>query len=75
MKVYERVNKYLKENGIKQNFLSEKTGIPENTLSMILNGKIKLDADKFVEIITALGVDPNEFIYPTTPPTEISNTN
>lgn len=76
MKVYERVNKYLKDNGIKQNFLSEKTGIPENTLSMILNGKIKMDADKFVDIIKALGLDPNEFIYSeNTSTTETSNTN
>ena len=74
VKVYERVNKYLKDNGIKQNFLSEKTGIPENTLSMVLNGKIKLDADKFVDIIKALGLDPNEFIYAeSTPPTETSD--
>ena len=76
VKVYERVNKYLKDNGIKQNFLSEKTGIPENTLSMVLNGKIKLDADKFVDIIKALNLDPNEFIYAeSTPPTETSDTN
>ena len=52
------------------------TGIPENTLSMVLNGKIKLDADKFVDIIKALNLDPNEFIYAeSTPPTETSDTN
>lgn len=62
MKIYQKVSQYIIENGIKQKFISEKTGIAENTLSMILNGKRKMDADEFVEIIIALGVDANYFI-------------
>ena len=73
MKIYERLNKYLKDNGIKQSFVSEKSGIPENTLSMILNGKIKLDADRLEDILLALNISANE-IY-TTPVNEISDTN
>jgi len=60
--VYEVVNGYLEENGIKQKFVSEKTGIPENTLSTILNGKRKMDADEFIKIVFALNVDANYFI-------------
>ena len=73
MKIYERLNKYLKDNGIKQSFVSEKSGIPENTLSMILNGKIKLDADSLEDILLALNISANE-IYKT-PVNEISDTN
>lgn len=73
MKIYERLNKYLKDNGIKQSFVSEKSGIPENTLSMILNGKIKLDADRLEDILLALNISANE-IYKT-PVNEISDTN
>lgn len=62
MKIYQKVAKYIDENGIKQKFISDKTGIPENTISMILNGKRKMDADEFVEIILSLGVDANYFI-------------
>lgn len=62
MKVYEKIKTYIEENGIKQNYLSEKTGIPENTLSIILNGKRRLSADEFVSIILVLGVDPNYFL-------------
>ena len=51
MKVYERLANYIKENGIKQSYVAEKSGIPENTLSMILNGKSRLDADKLEDII------------------------
>lgn len=62
MKVYQKVALYISKNGIKQKFISDKTGIPENVLSMILNGKRKMDADEFVEIVIALNVDANKFI-------------
>lgn len=62
MKVYEKIKKYMEENGIKQNYVSEKTGIPENTLSSTLNGKRKLSADEFFSIILALGIDPSYFV-------------
>lgn len=62
MKVYEKIKKYMDDNGIKQNYVAEKSGIPENTLSMILNGKRKLDADESVLIFKALGVTPNDII-------------
>ena len=76
MKVYERLNKYIKENGIKQSYISEKSKIPENTLSMILNGKLRLDAAKLQDIITTLNIDPNIIIYaPNNSTSEISNTN
>lgn len=76
VKVYERLNKYIKDNGIKQSYISEKANIPENTLSMILNGKSRLDADKLQDIITALNIEPNIIIYPSSNSTiEISNTN
>lgn len=64
MKIYQKISLYINENGIKQRFISDKTGISENILSMILNGKRKMDADEFVEIILALGVDANFFINP-----------
>lgn len=62
MKIYQKISKYISENGIKQKYISEKSGIAENVLSMILNGKRKLDADEFIEIILVLGVDANYFI-------------
>lgn len=73
MKIYERLNKYIKDNGIKQSFISEKTDIPVNTLSMILNGKIKLDADRLEDILLALNLDAKEIFKTSTP--EISDTN
>ena len=62
MKVYQKISNYIEKNGIKRKFIAEKTGIPENVLSMILNGKRKLTADEFVEIVIALKTDANQFI-------------
>lgn len=76
MRVYERLSNYIKDNGIKQSYISEKTGIPENTLSMILNGKSRLDADKLEDILIALNIEPSVIIYSNKKSTtEISNTN
>lgn len=62
MRVYQKIKKYLEENGIKQKFLSDKTGIPENTLSMMLSGSRKIDADELVKIVISLNLDANYFI-------------
>ena len=64
MKVYEKLANYLKVNGIKQSCVAKQTGIPENTLSMIINGKLKLDAEKLRDIIIALNIDPSILITP-----------
>ncbi len=76
MKVYERLENYIKENGIKQSYVAEKSGIPKNTLSMILNGKSRLDADKLEDIIIALNIEPSLIILPIKKSTtETSDTN
>lgn len=61
-KVAAAINEFLKENGIKQEFLCNKINIAQNTLSDILNGKRRLLADEFVDIAIALGVDVNYFV-------------
>lgn len=63
MKIHEKIKKYMDENGIKQKYISDNSNIPENTLSMILNGKRKLYADEMVEIFKALGVDANTILF------------
>ena len=59
MRIYERIKKYLDDNGIKQKENAKRSNIPENTFSMILNGKRKLEADEALSILKALGVDAN----------------
>ena len=58
--VFER-RKYLIENGIKQSYLSEKTGIPSPILNMILNDNRKIEANEYMRICDALGVPLEQF--------------
>lgn len=50
----ELIRKYLKENGISQKFLSEKTGISQATINAMLNGKRKMEATEYFTICWAL---------------------
>lgn len=52
-----KIKQYLTENGIKQAFLVEKTGLSANAISDICSGKRKVDAIEYYKICTALGVD------------------
>lgn len=53
------IKEYLEDKGIKQEYISKKTGIPSNTLSDILNLKRKLLADELVDIVLSIGLDAN----------------
>lgn len=50
----ELIKKYLKENGISQRFLSEKTGISQATMNAMLNGNRKMEATEYFMICWAL---------------------
>lgn len=56
-----RIKKFLDENGIKYSFVSEKTGVPMNILSPLLNDKKKMSAEQYFLICEAIGVDANTF--------------
>lgn len=43
-------------------WLSQKTGIPNNRISAIVNGKATLRAFEMVEICNALKIDMNQFL-------------
>lgn len=62
MVVQSKVAQYLEEHGIKQSWLAQKTGLTDNMISGILNGKRKMTADEFVRICKAIGKNPNDFM-------------
>ena len=37
MKVYEKIKKYMDDNGIKQKYISDNSNIPENTLNVLVS--------------------------------------
>lgn len=61
MSINERLSKYVSENGIKQIYIAQKTGLTADTVSKILKGNRRILADEFLIICTALGIDPNIF--------------
>ena len=60
--VGQRIKSYLVENGIKQTFLSEKTGIPNPILSVMLSGGRKINITEYYQICKALKVDMQTFV-------------
>ncbi len=60
--VGQRIKSYLIENGIKQTFLSEKTGISNSILSLMLSGARKIDVMEYFQICKALKVDMQTFV-------------
>lgn len=51
-----RIKLYMEKNGIKQTFLSNKTGISPQTISAILNGNRKIEAVEYFKICKALNI-------------------
>lgn len=55
------IKNYLDRHGIRQKFISEKTGISENTLSAMLNGNRRIEVNEYISICKALDVPLNTF--------------
>ena len=55
------IKQYMDENGIKQVFVSEKTGIRPQILGVLLKGERKIEVKEFFSICMAIGLNPIEF--------------
>ena len=58
MNINDNLKNYIELIGIKQTYLSDKTKIPADTISKILNGKRKMTAEELLAICDALHIDP-----------------
>lgn len=67
MCVGQKIKSYLKDNGISQTFVSEKTGIPLAKLNLSLNGNRRLDFGEYELICGALSVGADKFLEPKKP--------
>jgi Predicted transcription regulator containing HTH domain len=62
MELYKVIGKHMNDNGIKQSFVAQETGLTQDRVSSVLNGKRKLSADEFVLICRkAFKVNPSIF--------------
>lgn len=71
MKENLEIKKYLADNGIKQIFISKKTGIQPAKLSLALNGGRKLSLEEYATICGVLGVGIDMFLKPKIPEKEV----
>lgn len=53
---------YLREHGIKQNYVAKKVGISSANFSSRLNGRVKFNADFALTVSKALDIDPEIFL-------------
>lgn len=58
------VKNFIRESGLKQKAISEKAGIPEVQLSLILQGKRRCEAGEYASLCNALGVNASKFMKP-----------
>lgn len=59
--IRENVVSYVRRNGIKQVYLSKKTGMTTYAISSIMNGKRGIEADEYCAICKALNVSLDYF--------------
>lgn len=65
--VRERIADYLKEKGIKQEYVANKANISSTAMSNLVSGKRNLDVEEYIRICYALGVSCDFFMPPYTP--------
>lgn len=63
------IKAFINGKGLKQVFISKKTGIPSYALNAILNGKRNIYAHEYISICKALGVPLDTFIADNGKPT------
>lgn len=61
--VVTRIKNYLNDNGIKYDFVATKANISYRLFSLMMNGKRKMLADEFINIVNVLHKEPSDFIY------------
>ena len=59
--VGKNIKTYLKENGIKQNYVAQKIGVPATTLNSMLLEKQKLPVDIYFSVCAVLGEPVTRF--------------
>ena len=61
MSITEYFKQTMRQKGIKQKYVADRTGYSEDTVSKYLCGRVRLTADAFLRFCDVLDVDPNVF--------------
>lgn len=57
-----KIKKYLKENGLKQNHIARRSGIEINRFCSLMNGKAVMTLTEYNDICQALSVSLDYFV-------------
>lgn len=63
----ENLREQVEKSGLKQKVISEKAGLSETALCLILQGKRKCETGEYASICAALGVPVDAFLKPRSP--------
>lgn len=61
MTMQDRIAEYIRNTGIKQSSICEKTGINKDAMSAMMRGERRMTANEFETICIAIGKEPNDF--------------
>lgn len=67
----EEMKVFIESSGLKQKSISEKSGISESALSLILQGKRRCEIGEYATICHVLGVNTDKFLKPGPPVKEV----
>ncbi len=67
------MKEFIDKSGLKQKAISEKSGIPEVKLCLILQGRRKCEVGEYASICDALGVSIDKFLKPRLPDKQVMN--
>jgi len=61
MKVHERIRRYIESNGLKMNYVADRSSIELKRFYRVINGDSILSADEYEKICIGLDVELNFF--------------
>lgn len=61
MQMFAQLRNYIEQNGLRLNFIAEKSGIQEKKFYRLINGKQTMSVEEYEQICKGLSVDPGYF--------------
>ena len=58
------LSEQIKEKGVKQKYIAQKTGISSQKISASLSGRRKIKTDEFISVCVVVGINPLDYPIP-----------
>ena len=70
----DEMKKFIESSGLKQKTISEKAGLSETALCLILQGRRKCEIGEYASICQVLNVNTDKFLQPRMPKEKMTST-